>query len=86
MAICDSCKLDMSDPTTTTCLDVDVEFPGGESMKAVPYEPQLNVECHDCGVRPGGLHHPGCDVEECPKCHTQLISCGCQSDPDEEEA
>lgn len=33
--------------------------------------------CHDCGARPGHFHHPGCDVEECPVCGEQLISCGC---------
>src|SRR5262249_14094682 len=33
--------------------------------------------CHDCGVAHGGYHHPGCDVEECPRCGRQLISCNC---------
>jgi hypothetical protein len=33
--------------------------------------------CHDCGVLPGGYHHFGCDVEECPKCNGQLIGCNC---------
>ena len=37
--------------------------------------------CHDCGVRLGGIHHPGCDVEECPRCRRQLISCGCRLSP-----
>lgn len=33
--------------------------------------------CHDCGVKEGQLHKLGCDMEQCPKCDGQLISCGC---------
>lgn len=43
------------------------------------------VPCHDCAVVEGQLHVPGCDVEECPLCHHQLISCGCADPEDEEE-
>ena len=31
--------------------------------------------CHDCGAPAGGLHHPGCDMEACPICGGQLLSC-----------
>jgi hypothetical protein len=32
--------------------------------------------CHDCGALPGNYHHPGCDWEECPNCHGQMLFCG----------
>ncbi|MEM3858781.1 MAG: hypothetical protein QW478_05170 [Candidatus Micrarchaeaceae archaeon] len=34
--------------------------------------------CHDCGVKEGQIHHWGCDVEVCPRCGKQLISCNCK--------
>ena len=33
--------------------------------------------CHDCGCQEGELHLPGCDMERCPFCLNQLISCNC---------
>ena len=38
---------------------------------------QPMYQCHDCGVSEGEFHHPGCDMERCPFCGDQLISCGC---------
>lgn len=34
-------------------------------------------ECHDCAVIDGQFHHVGCDMEQCPNCQGQLLSCGC---------
>ena len=33
--------------------------------------------CPDCGARKGYYHHLDCDVEQCPKCGRQFISCDC---------
>ena len=38
--------------------------------------------CGDCGVRRGGFHHPGCDMQRCPLCGGQMMSCGCRFDED----
>jgi len=33
--------------------------------------------CHDCGVKEGEIHQLNCDMESCPFCGGQLITCGC---------
>ena len=44
------------------------------------------IPCHDCAVIKGEFHVPNCDVEECPVCGGQLISCDCAFDAEEREA
>lgn len=45
--------------------------------------PRSRDRCGDCRVLPGNLHHLGCDIEECPRCGHQLLSCGCLDDEDD---
>src|SRR5262245_16401971 len=43
--------------------------------------------CHDCGVVKGQFHvGPICDIEHCPKCGGQVISCDCNYEGDESDA
>jgi hypothetical protein len=45
------------------------------------------IPCHDCRVLKGEFHVQSCDVEECPVCGEQLITCDCEfEEPDSTEA
>jgi len=79
MAECNFCGCEMSSDLVVSCNgNALVTFPDGTSMPAIPYEPtDPDQRCHDCNVKIYGYHHLGCDMERCPKCGGQLISCGC---------
>jgi len=38
----------------------------------------MKYKCGDCGKEKGKNHSISCDIERCPKCNTQLLSCECE--------
>lgn len=80
MAICTWCDQEMTD--TVSCTFTAFHLDG------VPVPRRRNVgrgsmaRCGDCGAPRGGYHHPGCDLEECPHCRGQAMSCDCRWDED----
>ncbi|KKL97001.1 hypothetical protein LCGC14_1838840 [marine sediment metagenome] len=82
MATCEHCKEDMlkvrSCPTNHHLVDDQ-----GTIWETIPFilfrerEGRLSNGCHDCNVQIGARHHHNCDMERCPKCGNQLISCDC---------
>jgi ssDNA-binding Zn-finger/Zn-ribbon topoisomerase 1 len=81
MAICRDCGKEMKKAKTCTKNVLLITSKSGElehyKRNSVYFD--VNEKCHDCGIenKKGNYHHYGCDMERCPKCGGQLISCGC---------
>jgi hypothetical protein len=77
---CLVCNLEMRGSPSCNLEILSVRYPllkDWQVFQRIPHESARDSPCHDCGVQDAGYHHPGCDNEECPRCHGQLISCGC---------
>ncbi len=79
MAVCSNCEQEML--SEVSCVE-DAIVIDGTTYLPVRYGTELGYRrvrhpCGDCGVPIGGVHHHGCDVELCPCCRRQSISCDC---------
>lgn len=87
VAICIYCGNDMIHGTS--CSEEPIRIRGvdytpirwGDEM-GYPFA-DLMARCGDCGVPKGAVHHHGCDLEECPACKGQMLSCGCTDEAEE---
>jgi hypothetical protein len=83
VAGCSWCEKEM---TTAGSCSVIALHRDGVRIEMIPWgsEPGWSAvgRCGDCGALPGGRHDPGCDVQQCPLCGRQMISCGCRFDED----
>ena len=53
-------------------------IPYGDAREQWPSDEMAPPDqCHGCGVTFGQRHHTDCDIERCPQCRGQLLSCGC---------
>ena len=91
MAICQWCEQEML--TAASCT-VKALHESGNHVDLVAYGGEggwmgrmarSGARCGDCGVKPDGFHHLGCDLQRCPLCRGQMLSCGCRFDEDPPE-
>jgi hypothetical protein len=91
MAVCEICHQEMHDADGCVRKPLHMEegdfepvrFGNETDPRWKEYAAKV-ARCGDCDAKPGNYHHLGCDIEECPRCAGQLISCECNDYPDEE--
>ena len=73
MVICELCEQEKE--KVYSCmkrLKEQIPFGNETQLSLVPHN------CQECSVGMGGFHHLGCSVEQCSKCHGQLLFCLCE--------
>jgi hypothetical protein len=76
MVVCACCESEFF--STHSCTIESLEFVPSGTLERIKYKIKTDQPiCYSCGVADGGVHHCGCEAEECPGCYEQLISCYC---------
>jgi hypothetical protein len=73
VATCPDCKRETR--LAPSCVTDFAVVVGNKTFERIRHPTDAADRCGDCGVMPGGVHHFGCDMERCPSCDGQLISC-----------
>jgi hypothetical protein len=83
MAVCTHCGKEMTEQTSCSS---DGYFVAGAAYPPVRWGDETprgtwraDRPCSDCGTPRGGVHHPGCCVEQCPVCRDQVMTCNCHA-------
>lgn len=79
VVICKWCNKDMNNSEGCNAHVVKV---GKATFVSVVYGKETNItqpkrrkHCGDCNATRGHRHHYRCDLEECPVCHEQYLTC-----------
>lgn len=84
MAVCHDCEQEML--VAASCTVDELVIRGERFPRQRVFRPVgRDGRCGDCGIESAGFHHLGCDLESCPRCGRQLLSCGCPWVDDETE-
>jgi len=79
--ICSECGEEMMAEDTESCTYDVITIDGEDYNRDTSYNDE-GERCHDCNILNGdsNVHHFGCDIERCPKCGGQLLSCECNKE------
>jgi hypothetical protein len=90
MAVCPYCNGEMRDEISCRADPITIRdavyepIRWGDERASKARRRLADFPCGDCSTPPGGVHHPGCCLEQCPACRGQAIMCGCFDDPGDE--
>jgi ribosomal protein S27E len=74
-SICDYCNKDVYGVEGCSAKYLIPKYSNKAYVRSTYHFDEENGRCNDCNSKHGTFHHPGCDVERCPICGGQFISC-----------